>query len=175
MPYKGWRKNPLVRFTAAKLRIFKRLRKPPHGKPLIFNTYSAARLASERRSASKVFHSSFPLPPSLHNLPTLLLCKGVAVPPRPASPAIFHTNSGSTRQLQNRTYQKIKSLTFQSGRFLPFRGLFYNVGRAWQVKLTTNYFCQRKLRAGRDSQSKNQPNSSIKKPPNALIKISQIH
>lgn len=151
-----------MRFAAAKLRIFKRLRKLLRSKAPIFNTYSTARQAPGRRSASKVFHSSFPLPPSLHNLPTLLLCKGVAVPPSFGSATVFHTNLGSKRQYRNRTYHEIKSLTFQSGRFLPFRGLFYNVGRAWQVELTTNYFCQRKLRAGRDSQSKNQPNSSIK-------------
>lgn len=123
MPYKERRKNPLVRFTAAKLRIFKRLRKHLRGHSPIFNTYSTARQASARRLASKVFHSCFPLPPSLHNLPTLLLCKGVADPPRPASPAIFHTNSGGTRQLRNRTCHKIKSLTFQSGHFLPFQRL----------------------------------------------------
>lgn len=98
MPYKERRKNPLVRFTAAKLRIFKRLRKRLRGHAPIFNTYSTARQSSERRLASKVFHSSFPLPLSPHSLPTLLLSKGVAAPPSLGSPTVFHTNSGSKRQ-----------------------------------------------------------------------------
>ena len=117
MPYKGRRKNPLVRFTAAKLRIFKRLRKHLRGHSPIFNTYSTARQASARRLASKVFHTSFSLPTISAQSATLLLPKGVAAPPSPASPAVFHTYPGGTRQRQNRTNHKIKSLTFQGGHF----------------------------------------------------------
>ena len=98
MPYKGRRKNPLVRFTAAKLRIFKRLRKPPHGKVLIFNTYSAVCQATARRCLGKVFHSNFPLPPPRLRLRTPLLYKGAAALPRSALRAVFHTTSSGKRQ-----------------------------------------------------------------------------